>query len=75
MLKCLILGHSFVCNVEIFIGSNLPQYNYTLKFDPKEVIIQFSGKPSATVESLKACQLADIKYFEPELVILDIGHK
>ena len=36
-------------------------------------MIQFSGKPSATVESLKACQLADVEYFEPELVILDIG--
>ena len=73
MLKCLILGHSFVRNLKIFIGSNLPQYNYTLKLNQKEIMIQFSSKPSPTVESLKACQLADIEYFEPELVILDIG--
>ena len=73
VLKCLILGHSFVRNLKTFIGSNLPQYNYTLKLDPKEVMVQFSGKSGANVESLKTCQLADVEDFEPELVILDIG--
>ena len=73
VLKCLILGHSFVRNLKNFIGSNLSSFNYTLKLDPKEVMIQFSGKSGANIESLKELQLGDVQDFEPELVILDIG--
>lgn len=36
-------------------------------------MIQYSGKPGATVESLKECQLSVVEDFEPHLVILDIG--
>ena len=36
-------------------------------------MIQYSGKPGATVESLKECQLSVAEDFEPHLVILDIG--
>ena len=73
VLKCLILGHSFVRNLKNFIGSNLSSYKYTLKLDPKEVMIQFAGKPGANIKSLKELQLGDVQDFEPELVILDIG--
>lgn len=36
-------------------------------------MIQYSGKPGATAESLKECQLNVVEDFEPHLVILDIG--
>ena len=73
VLKTLILGHSFVRHFKNFIKSRMPDYNFTLKLDPREVMIQYSGKSGATVGSLRLCQLPDVKDFEPQLVILDIG--
>ena len=73
VLKCLLLGHSFVNNFKKFIRSNPSEFNFTLNLDPKEVMIQFSGSPGANVESLKSSQLSIVEDFEPELVILDIG--
>lgn len=73
VLKTLILGHSFVRHFKNFIKSRLSEYNFTLNLDPREVMIQYSGQSGATVDSLRARQLSDVKDFEPELVILDIG--
>ena len=73
VLKVLRLGHSFVRNLKSFISQNMPELNFNVKLDPKEVMIQFSGKSGASVDSLSACQLRDIDDFEPHLVILDIG--
>ena len=36
-------------------------------------MVQFSGKSGATIESLKRTQLSDVRDFELEIVILDIG--
>ena len=73
VLKVLLLGHLFVCNLKSFIWQYMPELNFNLKLDAKEVMIQFSGKSGASVVSLRACQLSDIDDFEPHLVILDIG--
>ena len=61
VLKTLILGHSFVRHFKNFIKSRMPEYNFTLKLDPREVMIQYSGKSGATVDSLRLCQLPDVK--------------
>ena len=51
----------------------MPEYNFTLKSDPRGVMIQCSGKSGATVDSVKECQLLDVEDFEPELAILENG--
>ena len=53
VLKTLLLGHSFVSHFKSFVRSRIPELNFNLNLDPKEVMIQYSGKPGATVESLK----------------------
>lgn len=73
VIKTLLLGHSFITHFKSFIRSRIPELNFNLNLDPKEVMIQYSGRPGATIESLKECQLTDVEDFEPHLVILDIG--
>ena len=73
VIKTLLLRHSFVTQFKSFVRSRIPELNFNLNLDPKEVMIQYSGKHGATVESLKECQLSVVEDFEPHFVILDIG--
>lgn len=72
-VKVQIFGHSFVSRFKTFIRKNSSDFNFNLNLNKQEVMIQYSGYPGASVQSLASRGLGDIEDFEPELVILDIG--
>ena len=71
--KVQILGHSFVTRFKTFIKQNLDQYSYILNLDPNDIMIQYTRTPGSYVHSLREKHLEDVKDFEPEIVILNIG--
>ena len=68
-----LFGHSFIAHFKRFIRTNASDFDYNLNLDKREVMIQFSGYPGASVEALIQRGLPDVYDFEPDLVILDIG--
>ena len=68
-----LFGHSFITNFKRFIRTNASDFDYKINLDKREVVIQFSGYPGASVEALIQLGLSDVYDFEPDLVILDIG--
>ena len=65
-----LFGHSFISYFKRFIRTNASDFDYNLNLDKREVMIQFSSYPGASVEGS-----SDVYDFEPDLVILDIGTK
>ena len=68
-----LFGHSFITHFKRFIRTNASDFDYNLNLDKREVMIQYSGYPGASVEALIQRGLSDVYDFEPDLVILDIG--
>ena len=70
-----LFGHSFITHFKRFIRTNASDFNYNLNLGKREVMIQFSGYPGASVKALIQRRLSDVYDFEPDLVILDICTK
>ena len=71
--KILLLGHSFISHFKRFVKASRPYFNFSLNLDPREVMVQYSSLPGANVQSLRDSRLTDVKDFEPDIVILQIG--
>ena len=44
-----------------------------MNLNPREVMIQYSGLPGATVDKLKRHGMSGVQDFEPDIVVLEIG--
>ena len=67
-----LFGHSFISHFKRFIRTNASDFDYNLNLDKREVMIQFSCYPGASVQALIQRGLPDVYDFEPDLTILDI---
>lgn len=73
VFKIHIIGHSYVHHFKTFIRRNSDQFSYNLNLDPKQVMIQYSASPGASVPQLRDRHIQYVQDFEPDIVILDIG--
>ena len=71
--KILLLGHSFISHFKRFVKNNQTHFTYSLNLDPREVMVQYSSLPGATVTAIRKKRLSDVEDFEPDMVILQIG--
>ena len=71
--KILLLGHSFISQFKRFVKNNQTHFTYSLNLDPREVMVQYSSLPGATVTAIRKKRLSDVEDFEPDMVILQIG--
>lgn len=70
-LKIQVFGHSFVTRLRNFIKYNA-DVNYSLNLRQSDYMIQYSGFPGASVETLLA-KLEVVSDFHPDVVFLLIG--
>lgn len=70
--RVLVLGHSFVARFKAFLRDNVSKFTFSLNLDPKQFMIQYFGRPGATVSSIRR-NLEIVGDFEPSIVILEIG--
>lgn len=71
--KILLFGHSFISHFKRFVKASRKNFNFSLNLDPHEVMVQYSSLPGANVQTLRDNRLSDVKDFEPDIVILQIG--
>ena len=71
-IKVLILGHSFVAGFKRFLMEDPMKHNLTLNLSAKEFMIQFSGRPGASISRIRS-DLEIVSDFQPRVCILQVG--
>ena len=68
--KILLLGHSFISHFKRFVKNNQTHFTYSLNLDPREVMVQYSSLPGATVTAIsnKKRYDSELPYQRPDLI-------